>query len=148
MVFASKPTGQTEVPRHIARAKNIRDEISKVEVIVFSNLNDDEEDDSSSLLVPSLSGRSAKEGMFLVDETGHVRRSVTKKQKTIGIANAIEQFAKSHFASSDRLAITLERMANSMGASKAANEKDQENYKTVNDKLDTVLKLFSKNIDV
>ena len=62
MAFCAKPTGQTEIPLHIKRAKNIKDKISQKEVIGCVQANesiscmtdDDEETTTQHLKLASL----------------------------------------------------------------------------------------------
>ena len=72
----SKPTGSSEVPRHVVRALIVKETISSHEVIGYVNQNDsvneDDLDDDSE---------SSMKGTNLCMEGGGLRRPVSKKRK-------------------------------------------------------------------
>ena len=109
MAFAKQPTGQSDIPLHILRAKQIKEKISHNEVLgcVYQNddgfNSDDEENTSSALSSASL----------LSDKNG-VRRPVTKSQKAKDISMAIEQIGKDNLAGAAQLTSALNNMVEAL----------------------------------
>ena len=112
MAFAKQPTGQSDIPLHILRAKKIKEKISHNEVLgcVYQNEegfnSDDEENTSSALSFASL-----------LSDNNAVRRPVTKSQKAKDISLAIEQIGKDNLAGANQLTSALNNMAEALKTS-------------------------------
>ena len=108
----AKPTGSTFIPRIVARAKEIKENICREEVIGYSSVNDSNESDSS----PSSTGL---EGTKLTDENGNFRRPVTKKRRSTDLTAAITDLAGEQKDMIENFAATLmkplDRLVGSIG---------------------------------
>jgi hypothetical protein len=89
MADVDKPTGSTFIPRHVSRAKDIKEKIDAAEVVGLVARNDsgtsedgEEEDDPRG---------TALKGSRLMDDDGNLRRPKTKKHKANDMADAIAQ---------------------------------------------------------
>ena len=111
MAFAKQPTGQSDIPLHILRAKTIKESISQNEVIgcVYQNdegyeSGDDEEENTCSILTSA----------SLLSDSQGVRRPVTKSQKSREVSEAIGQIGKDNLASAAQLTSALNKMTEGM----------------------------------
>ena len=115
MAFCAKPTGQTEIPLHIKRAKNIKDKISQKEVIGCVQANesiscmtdDDEETTTQHLKLASL----------LHPDEKSVRRPKTNAQKSKDLSEAIAQVGRDNLAGTKKLTEAIESVAGAMSKS-------------------------------
>ena len=113
MAFAKQPTGQSDIPLHILRAKNLKEKIMQNEVIgcVYQNdegisINDDDEE----LTCEMLSAAS------LLSENNGVRRPLTKPQKLKEASEDIAQVGKDNLEGAKQLTSALNNMAEALKA--------------------------------
>ena len=94
----SKPTGSTEMPLHIRRAKDIKDVISSHEVIGYASLNSDDSCDGLA-------------GTNLVTKDGEMKHPVTQKRKKAKMINMLDDTCESITASNKEVTNSLEKIA-------------------------------------
>ena len=111
MAFAKQPTGQSDIPLHILRAKKIKESIAQNEVLgcVYQNDEgyedgDDDEENTCSILSSA----------SLLSESQGVRRPVTKAQKSREVSEAIGQIGKDNLAGAAQLTSALTKMAEAL----------------------------------
>ena len=112
MADVDKPTGSTFIPRHVARAKDIKEKKYAEEVVGLVARNDsatseDGNDDDNPR-------DTALRGSRLVDDDGHLRRPKTKKHKANDMAGAILQLAGEQSKSTEMISSALTSVANSI----------------------------------
>ena len=113
MAFAKQPTGQSDIPLHILRAKNLKEKIMQNEVIgcVYQNdegisINDDDEELTCEMLSVA----------SLLSENNGVRRPLTKPQKLKEASEDIAQVGKDNLEGAKQLTSALNNMAEALKA--------------------------------
>ncbi len=113
-----KPTGSSEIPRLVLRAKEIKMQIDAAEVIGYVKFNDNEDsdDDEDDNELSTSSGTSLK-GTNLADGNGNLRRPETKKRKVEHLNDTICGFLEQQTASANIVAKAVTDMADRLSES-------------------------------
>ena len=119
MAFATKPTGQTEIPLHIKRAKDVKEKIAQNEMIgcvqansSISLMTDDEDDTTEHLKYASL----------LHPDEKSVRRPKTVAQKSKDLSDAIAQVGRDNLAGTNKLTAAIESVAGAMSMNRTTHD--------------------------
>ena len=139
MAFAKKPTGQSEIPIQIRRAKNIKELIDAQEVIgmVDGNRSNSEDENGGERSGDSdiSSTRRALQGANLSQGDGEeVRRPVTKKQHGFYMVEALDRLTESNRDSASQIQSAIRDM-NDGGGSNASNHQLSETVETMKKSL-------------
>jgi len=138
-----KPTGSTFIPRHVARAKDIKDKIDAAEVVGLvarndsaSSLENNNDDDSRE---------KALKGSRLMNDDGSLRRPKTKKHKADDMAQAITNLGSQQDKSTDVISSALKSMAEAI-VSKTSDGVDDLRMEVagIQTKLDLLLEKLNK----
>jgi hypothetical protein len=135
-----KPTGSSEVPRHVVRAQIVKEKISSHEVIGYVNQNDfvneDDLDDDSE---------SPMKGTNLCMEGGGLRRPVPKKRKAAEMSAAVLELSEGNKEAAKTLAGALQKVASTLGSGSANADLERRVIKleAMESKLDLILKKLS-----
>ena len=136
LAFKKCPTGTNEIPINIARAKKIKLSMDYEEVIGTSGLNNTVLGDMYNDDVYGTSN--------LCDEEGEVKRPATKKSKTMDVAKAIEELAKSQ---KDAAATLGEHIASLSPSKNGLNAESGNKLKVVEEGLVLLEKKFDEKIN-
>ena len=126
----SKPTGCTEMPIDVKRAKEIKDLISNQEAIGYSSHNSD---DSPGGLV----------GTNLVGKDGEMKHPTTQKRKKAKIIDMLDDTCESIIASNNDVNLSLQKIANAIEFDNgSSNDEVKKNY----DKLEKNFNEFKAEV--
>jgi len=108
-----KPTGATEMPHYVRRAKEVKDSISEVEVIGYASLNSDDSCDGDGLA-----------GTNLVDKNGTMKQPTTQKRKKAKLIDMMEDTKSSVSSSNQAVADSLLKLVGEIGKDNNTEEKN------------------------
>ena len=100
-----KPTGSTEICRHVLKAQQLKEKIEVEEAMGRVNKNDSDHDSDEE---------SPLKGTNLFNEDGEMKRPLTKKRKTQQVAEAIKELSDSQKEAAETVANAMRDMAASM----------------------------------
>jgi len=130
-----KPTGSTFIPRHVARAKDIKEQIDAQEVVGLVARNNSSTSSDEDFEEDENPRDTALKGSRLMDDDGNLRRPKTKKQKTTEVADMIVDLAAEHNKGTAMVCSALNSMATAIA---------QKSSRGVEDLRDQVAGLESK----
>lgn len=149
-----KPTGSSQVPRLVARAKDIKEKIDAHEVIGQVAKNNSTSSSSSISSGCDIQDDNAAplKGTSLLGEDNKIRRPATKKWKATVLqestANAMQGLIESQNKAAETMASAMRAMGREMGQQFAAmNGRSDKEMKTRIDAMDQKLSLLLEKLD-